>query len=166
MKITARVTPETAAKGAAAMRAAMQAAAELSRLGQQYPTGRMPAPADCPTCSGPVRRTTNMVCPTCGTDYAPETLTAAEQAAAEWLLERFDPEYTGDAITAEQAEDARAVVARVRSIIAAETLRQVVDISRVRLYTSPQPGSLNLDAVLVSDLEQRAILLEQEAGRG
>ena len=80
MKITARVTPETAAKGAAAMRAAMQAAAELSRLGQQYPTGRMPAPADCPTCSGPVRRTTNMVCPTCGTDYAPETLTAAEQA--------------------------------------------------------------------------------------
>lgn len=28
-------------------------------------------PYDCPTCTGPVRETVGMVCPTCGTDYAP-----------------------------------------------------------------------------------------------
>ena len=29
-----------------------------------------PAPAECPTCSGPSRETVGMVCQTCGTDYA------------------------------------------------------------------------------------------------
>ena len=37
----------------------------------------MADPTGCPTCSGPTRRTTGMVCQTCGTDYGPGLHSAA-----------------------------------------------------------------------------------------
>ncbi len=39
------------------------------KVAQAAPVDDQP-PAPCPTCSGPARETVNMVCPTCGADYA------------------------------------------------------------------------------------------------
>lgn len=42
----------------------------VSRVVGQWETAEQ---APCPTCSGPIRETVDMVCQTCGTDYAPDS---------------------------------------------------------------------------------------------
>lgn len=44
----------------------------------------------CPTCSGPVRVTVGMVCQTCGTDYAPESIADRLRRAARVMRERAE----------------------------------------------------------------------------
>lgn len=41
-------------------------------------------PTDCPTCTGPTRETTNMVCQTCGYDYADEVYRPLTDPHTDW----------------------------------------------------------------------------------
>jgi histidine triad (HIT) family protein len=44
----------------------------------------------CPTCSGPIRETVGMICPACGTDYAPEPCPFCEIVAGRAPATIFD----------------------------------------------------------------------------
>lgn len=66
--------------------------------------------AGCPTCSGPVRATVGMVCPTCGTDYARPLPSAVEGLLTE--LESLRP---GSVLEVTAAGRVPALWARIES---------------------------------------------------